>query len=295
MQQNIIIDTDPGVDDALAIYYSLSKFSDNLAGICSVFGNANVEQTTQNCLDLLQLFDSNISVYKGESQPICGEGILANSHGDNGLGNIILNKSKNQIKGNAVDFYIDYLSQNKATILILGPSTNLATAINIKPEIKKNIQKVVILGGSFDQKGNQNEFAEFNVLNDPNSLDILLKSNCNISLMPINVCRKIIFGQTELSQLPQKLSQFCQYYYQYYTQNPKYEKRLGAVMYDLLVPIFLTKPELFTYKEMKVLLNIDPKSKEYGRTLESTEGELVQLITDVKAQELTKEFFSLFL
>ncbi|MDB4249504.1 nucleoside hydrolase [Acidimicrobiia bacterium] len=193
----IIIDTDPGTDDAVAILIALAHYTDEeILGITTVAGNVGVKVGTTNALRVLEHAGrNNIKVYEGESAPLKRELLTAEwVHGTDGLGGVPFPQpSKTEEELDAVSFLKDSISKSeeKVTICVLGPMTNVAKAISEKPEIKNNIEQIVFMGGSATS-GNTTPAAEFNILVDPDATHIVLQSGVKLVMMGLDVTHQAI-------------------------------------------------------------------------------------------------------
>ncbi len=292
--KKIIIDTDPGVDDALAILLAISS-NLNITGIITTYGNSDIQNTTNNTLNILQILKSNIPVFQGASNPILKEPILATSHGVNGLGEFKQKISLKIQKESAIQFLIDSISQNPSKsfdIICLGPTTNLALLKIIRPDLIPKINQVIILGGVFGQKGNITSVAEFNVFNDPLALSIVLNCNIKKTIIPINICRQVTFTLDEFNQLidpniSNSFKKITNSYISYYQSNPKYGGFNGGVMYDLLAVSYFINPNLFKTKNKFILV------KSNGQTIiKSKKNNNCQLVTQVNSSNIKKLFFN---
>jgi len=193
----IIIDTDPGTDDAVAILIALAHFTDEeILGITTVAGNVGVKVGTTNALRILeQAGRNNIKVYEGESTPLKRELLTAEwVHGTDGLGGVPFpSPSKTEEAQDAVTFLKDAISKSeeKVTICVLGPMTNIGKAISEMPEIAENIDQIVFMGGSATG-GNTTPAAEFNILVDPDATHIVLHSGVKLVMMGLDVTHQAI-------------------------------------------------------------------------------------------------------
>ena len=193
----IIIDTDPGTDDAVAILIALAHYTDEeILGITTVAGNVGVKVGTTNALRVLEHAGrNNIKVYEGESAPLKRELLTAEwVHGTDGLGGVPFPQpSKTEEELDAVSFLKDSISKSeeKVTLCVLGPMTNVAKAISEKPEIKNNIEQIVLMGGSATS-GNTTPAAEFNILVDPDATHIVLQSGVKLVMMGLDVTHQAI-------------------------------------------------------------------------------------------------------
>ena len=175
-----IIDTDPGTDDAVAILIALANFNDDqFLAITTVAGNVTVDVGTINALRLLEHTNrNNIPVYKGESKPLYRELTTAEwVHGSDGLNGVDFpNPSKNEESSDAVSYITNLLmnSDEKITICVLGPMTNIGKVLSRNPKLSSNIEQVIFMGGGAGF-GNTTPVAEFNFV-DPEAVNIVLNS-----------------------------------------------------------------------------------------------------------------------
>jgi purine nucleosidase len=165
--RNVVIDCDPGIDDAFALALAFASPELKILGITTTFGNVGLELTTQNALRIVDWFDVDIPVYAGISQPLLGKKVDATAyHGESGLHAPRIPKSQRKAESkHAVDFLISTLlaSEQPITIVAIGPLTNIAVAVRMRPDIVERIDEIVMMGGSTDY-GNDSPAAEFNML-----------------------------------------------------------------------------------------------------------------------------------
>lgn len=192
MRKKLIIDTDPGIDDAIAL--TLAYFSDcfEIKLISTVTGNVNLEKTTSNAKKIVNYFDmKNISIAKGCDEPMIIKPITASSvHGENGLGGVELSEGNIEHKENSVYEMAKILKKEKVTIVAIGPLTNVAMLLKLYPEVKKNIEEIVIMGGSIDC-GNMRPFVEFNIGEDPHAAHVVFNSDIKLTILPLEIGRMI--------------------------------------------------------------------------------------------------------
>ena len=193
----IIIDTDPGTDDAVAILIALAHFSDEeILGITTDAGNVGVKIGTINALRILEHAGrNNIHVYEGENTPLKRELLTAEwVHGTDGLGGVPFPEpSKTEEDLDAVSFLKQSISssEEKVTLCVLGPMTNIGKALTEKPEISDNIEQIIFMGGSATG-GNTTPAAEFNILVDPEATEIVLHSGIELVMMGLDVTHQAI-------------------------------------------------------------------------------------------------------
>lgn len=176
MPRPVIIDCDPGIDDCVALMVALAS-PDDLAveAICTVAGNVDVETCTRNVLGLLAYLEQeSVPVYAGCERPLRVQPVFADHiHGESGLGSVTFPGRQAQARDeHAVDYLIRRLtdrSKAPATLVIVGPSTNLATALEKAPQITAGIDQIVLMGGARREGGNITPSAEFNIYADPHA------------------------------------------------------------------------------------------------------------------------------
>ena len=201
-----IIDTDPGTDDAVAILIALAHFSDEeILALTTVAGNVNVDVGTRNALRILEHSDrNNIPVYKGEAVPLNRDLLTAEwVHGTDGLNGVgFPDPSKSEESTGAVDYITQLLqkSEEKITICILGPMTNIGKVLESNPELARNIEQIIFMGGGAGF-GNHTPVAEFNILVDPEAAKIVLNSGVKLVMMGLDVTHQAISTKDRLSKI----------------------------------------------------------------------------------------------
>jgi purine nucleosidase len=205
--KNIIIDCDPGIDDALAIILAIKSKSLNVKAITTVSGNTSITNATNNALKILDLMDfSFIPVYKGKARPLEGNPQYSEDvHGEKGLEGMDSTPPKNTFEEKpALDFFSSYFCNNRKNtyIISLGPLTNIANFLINYPDSVSNIQNLIIMGGAVFFPGNITRHAEFNIFCDPKAADIVFNSSIRrITLVPLDVTKKVIFTPKHLDQI----------------------------------------------------------------------------------------------
>lgn len=293
---SLIIDTDPGVDDALALMFAC-KSNLNILGISTVFGNSTILDSTRNALTILSLLKKRILVYEGRSMPIRGKGKRASSHGDNGLGGFSLSSHRRKSKRSAITYMKDVLtieSNKSVDLLCIGPASNVAELFIRYPRLTKKINRLIILGGVVNERGNITKYAEFNVFNDPYAFSKILEIPVKKILIPINICRKVTFTRNDFRQvrnmgLRSSINKITDIYIRYYTSGNEYGTFKGGVMYDVLTVAYLLKPSLF--KTNTAFIDVCTTGKKAGMTTLKKGANNCLLATDVDAKGLKSFFF----
>lgn len=190
----MILDTDPGHDDALAILLAVASPEDlDLLAITTVAGNVPLEKTTLNALRTRELAGAtDVPIYQGCSRPMVNQLVTAEYvHGETGLdGPDLPEPSRGVEPGHAVDYLIDTLldaESRSVTVGLLGPMTNMGVALVKEPSIADRVAEFVIMGGSFREGGNATPTAEFNIYVDPHAARVVLGSGVPITMMPLDV------------------------------------------------------------------------------------------------------------
>ena len=216
--QAVILDMDPGVDDALAIMLAAGSPELDIAAITTVSGNVPVATGTSNALKVLELIGRNdIPVYSGADCPLQRSVVHAlEVHGEGGLGESDLPCPTAEAAGDAVPFLVEELArrEREVTIVATGPLTNLARAEIGHPGILKKARHVVIMGGALSVPGNSAPRSEFNFFADPHAARrVVIESGANISLIPLDATRQVLWSrdqiQQELTTCPTVSAAFC--------------------------------------------------------------------------------------
>ena len=206
MPRKIIIDTDPGIDDAMAIFFALKSPEFEVLGLTSIFGNASTATCTTNALRLLEIAGrSDIPVAAGAPHPLDRpfKGAADFVHGADGQGNVSLPDPQTQPIGQrAHEFIIDtVLAQpGEVTLVPLGPLTNIALALQLEPNLATAIAEIVLMGGNAFCPGNASPTAEANIINDPAAADIVFGADCPIVMCGLDVTEKINMSSAFLAQ-----------------------------------------------------------------------------------------------
>jgi len=204
----IIIDTDPGQDDAVAILFALGA-SDQLdvRAITTVAGNVPLSLTAKNARIVLGWANrTDIPVYAGCPRPLIREPVTAEHvHGETGLDGVPLAEPKVELaNGHAVDFLIKALGNAwpaSITLCLLGPMTNLAAALVQDPDIRRGIKEVVLMGGGYHVRGNVTPNAEFNVYADPEAAAVVFGSGIPLVVLPLDVTHQVLSTKERIARL----------------------------------------------------------------------------------------------
>jgi len=200
--KKIILDCDPGVDDALAILLGLNSGKIELEGITTVNGNVGVDQTFLNAHRILDYFKIQIPVAKGARRPLRVAPRHAESfHGKDGLGDspLLPPGSETRLRShNAIDFLIHSVASGLKTIVATGPLTNIALAFEKDPKVMGKLEELVIMGGAIHEPGNVDTMSEFNFYADPDAADFVMKTAVPKILIPLDATHKVVLLQKKV-------------------------------------------------------------------------------------------------
>ncbi|HSD56391.1 MAG TPA: nucleoside hydrolase [Candidatus Saccharimonadales bacterium] len=258
MQPKIIIDTDAGHDDALAMMLLIKSQLFDIQAITTVAGNSSIENVTRNAQAVLNLVGANLPVYSGNEKPLERQLITAVVHGDSGLDGLDMSKTQYTLTNDAPDKIIELVKANpgEISLLTLGPLSNVARALQKDPNIADDIKEIIIMGGAIDVPGNKNRVAEFNMFVDPEAADIVFRTDIKKIVVPLDPCNHIILGLDTFEKLAgtslyEPLSSLMRHFIAGITFD---EGVKGALVYDALAAYYLVKPEAFTLKPMNIVI-----------------------------------------
>ncbi|CAK7325009.1 unnamed protein product [Dovyalis caffra] len=307
--KKIIIDTDPGIDDAMAIFLALRSPEVELIGLTTIYGNVYTTLATRNALHLLEVAGrTDIPVAEGSHVTITKGTKLRIAdfvHGADGLGNQNFDPPKTKpIEQSAAAFLVKQakLHPGKVTVVALGPLTNIALAIELDPEFCKNIRQIVLLGGAFSVNGNVNPAAEANIFGDPEAADIVFTCGADVLAVGINVTHQVVLTAAGRDKLMQSNGRFAQYLCKilevYFSYHREAYSTGGVYLHDPTAFLAAVNPSLFTYTEGAVrvqttgitrgLTLLDNTQKKFGEVTEWTDKPTVKVAVTVDAPTIVK-------
>lgn len=270
--RKIILDCDPGHDDAIAIMMAGKHKDIELLGITVVSGNQTLEKTGINTLNLCQFFDIQVPVCLGSSSPIIKEvEVCPAIHGESGLDGFEFPRLQRDYDDRrAVDFIVETLmmADESVTVVTTGPMTNLALAIRIEPRIIEKIEEVVLMGGSI-ANGNVSPAAEFNIYADPEAAHIVFNSVKKVTMIGLDVTRKALVLPEiieRMSKIENKVSHLFVDLMTVFNQNQKKVFGLPAgPLHDPVTIAYLIDPSILSKKHVSCQIDLSHGSS-YGRT-----------------------------
>lgn len=259
MAKRIVIDTDPGVDDAMALLYAAAAPDLNLVGITTVFGNTTIDQVTKNAVSLKEKFGLTATIAKGATAPLQADPPepVTFIHGQNGLGDAVVPNDPDMTcvdERPAAEYLFNMAQQypGELTIIALGPLTNLAQAVVQFPDMVDLVAEVVIMGGAFGfsgETGNMTPVAEANFYNDPHAADIVVKTKWPITVVGLDVTHQTLITPKDMQIIEERsdrygafINEISQIYMSFY--QTKFGMP-GFSIHDPSAVIYASSPHMF--------------------------------------------------
>ncbi len=252
---NIWIDTDPGIDDAIAISAAAAARDRlNICGISAVAGNQTIEKVTVNAMWLTQILGLlDVPVVRGAAGPLIRESRPAGDiHGEYGLGYIAPGNITRELTSDQGAAYIYHAvsklpEEEKVTVVPMGPLTNIALLVRAFPDIRDRIDKIVLMGGS-TQSGNITATAEFNIWQDPEAAEIVFQSGIPVVMCGLDVTKECVLTKEDIEKLEEgnKLHRTLARILRFYFESPAYKGMDAVSMHDSVPIMYVLHRELFT-------------------------------------------------
>lgn len=262
MSRKIIIDTDPGQDDAVAILLALASPELEVLGITCVAGNVPLALTVTNARKICELANQrDVKIFAGCDRPLRRDLVTAEYvHGKTGLDGITLPDPTMPVQDqHGVDFLIETLlaePTGSVTLVPIGPLTNIATALIQAPQIAARIAEIVLMGGAYFEVGNVTPTAEFNIYVDPHAADIVFRSSVKLTVMPLDVTHKALTTRRRVEafralpgQVGPAVASWTDFFERY--DMAKYGSE-GAPLHDPCTVAYLIQPDLFMGRHINV-------------------------------------------
>lgn len=281
----IIFDTDPGIDDAMALLFIEASPALDLLAVTTIYGNADIETTTRNALYLKQRFGLTAPVHKGTDKPLIRPRNPSPTfvHGVNGLGDVELFghvPSRPETKP-AYQAIIDLAREHPGEVVLcaVGPLTNLAMALKADPEVASLLKSVVIMGGAFGvagKPGNVTPVAEANIWNDPEAADQVFTAPWKVTAVSLDVTTQVVMSPAYMEALAASggdagmfLNEISKPYAAFYGGR---DGVIGCCVHDAAAAAFVIDPTLFTVRRGSV--RVVTEGVALGQTCQKVEGEL---------------------
>lgn len=266
---SIVIDTDPGIDDAIAILYALRSGQD-ICAITTVAGNIGLPVTTRNAGRIAALAGSHVPVHAGAAAPLHSEARPETGiHGDDGLGGVTFPEpSMPPHQEDAVSAIIRLIDEQPAgfvTLYCLGPLTNLAMLIGTAPETARRLGPVIAMGGAVDEPGNVGPKAEFNIAHDAHAANVVLTAGLDLTLIPLDATRQLRADHSYIKELnvagSAAATTSAALIEAYFAATSGQESR---PLHDPCVPLFFARPDLFEVETRGLGVNVTTGALEPG-------------------------------
>jgi inosine-uridine nucleoside N-ribohydrolase len=255
MARKIILDTDPGVDDAMAIFFALRSPELDVIGLTTIFGNVHTELATVNALRLLDIAGRpDIPVAKGADNPVAlpYAGPVPFVHGDDGQGNVDLSPSpRKAIEQTAAQFIVEQVMAHpgEITLVPVGPLTNIALALRLEPRIAERVRQVVIMGGNAFVPGNATPSAEANIHNDPEAADVVFGAPWDVVMVGLDVTHTVYMNADDIAEygridepMTQHIARILPHYQAYFHKGFGID---GIYVHDSSAVAYVIDPSLF--------------------------------------------------
>ena len=262
MPRKIIIDTDPGVDDAMAIFMALRSPELEVIGLTTIFGNVETHLATKNALRLLEIAGrADIPVARGADHPLAVPfgGPVPFVHGDDGQGNLHLPApTTTAISECAAVFIIEQVMKypGEITLVPIAPLTNIALALRLEPRIEANIKEIVMMGGNAIEPGNATPAAEANVHNDPEAADVVFGAHWQVTMVGLDVTHKTVMQAEHIAAyeranhaMGQHVAKIIPFYLGF---NEEFNGMPGMFTHDPSAIAYLINPSLFQTKQWPI-------------------------------------------
>ena len=278
---NVIIDTDPGVDDLLAILLALESSELHVDALTTLGGNCSLADATRNALRTLEVAPRpDIPVYKGAARPLKGRYVYARYfHGPRGLTGRLPEPRIAAAKDlNAIDAIASRIenARTPTTLVALGPLTNVARLIMRHPDAASGISTLIVMGGAVDVPGNVTPYAEFNTFSDPEAAEVVFRSGLNVRLIGLDVCNPVFLERDHAGQLTGVRGRVVRGWFAF---HPEFD---SMSLCDPLAVVAAMRPDLFAFEQGPIGVVTD--GEERGRTFRATAGPPISFATGVDAK-----------
>lgn len=286
-----VIDTDPGIDDAVAILLALSSPAFDVLGVTTVAGNIGIDTTTRNAGRILALgHRADIPVVAGAAAPLSRKGFdTADIHGNDGLGGVSFPEPAVPPLSDAVEWLAGLLTrepEGTVDILALAPLTNIARLVTDHPEAARRIRRLIAMGGAVDEPGNVGPRAEFNIAADPEAADIVFRAGLPLVLIPLDVTRKVRATRSYTAALRETglpaavaSADLIDAYFQSTTGGE------SRPLHDPCVMLYAEQPELFSLERLSIAVDTGEAPDAGALVEDGAKGSPLDVAMKVKSVE----------
>lgn len=264
--RKLIIDTDPGIDDAMAILFAFASPDIHLVGLTTIFGNVTTANATRNALVLAELAGASIPVSRGADQPlqIPPPPIADFVHGKEGFGTAQPGRPRGApapLSGARHLVEACRSDPGSVTICAIGPLTNLALALDLDPGIVNTVAEVIVMGGSIRAGGNVSPYAEANIWQDPHAAAQVFAADWPVKMVGLDVTQQIVCHRQDFASLAERapawggfLNEASQFYFDFYQRDVG---MTGCHLHDPTAIVATIRPDLFTFEAGSIHVEIE--------------------------------------
>ncbi|HEV8266541.1 MAG TPA: nucleoside hydrolase [Gemmatimonadales bacterium] len=292
----IIIDTDPGIDDCLALWLALASPELDVRGISVSYGNTVVEHAHRNAVEILRRVGKRAPIAIGARRPLKRPlAVARETHGDSGLGHAELPPA-----GVILDYVkpLDRLLAAQAepvTLVTLGPVTSLALALRTEPAlVRAKVARHIAMIGNIEAKGNTTPHSEFNAWCDPEALAVVLAAELPTEMVGLDVTRRLVVRGSEIERLLEVrdptahwLAEALRFYLEFHREH---EDLNGAVVNDVLAIAVLIQPDVLKFRDLRLTVDLGAEDNR-GRTRPDPKGSLTRVALDVHPELVRRLLF----
>jgi len=296
--KKIILDTDPGIDDAMAICYALNHPQLEVLTLTTIYGNVATDLATRNALRLCELNNQPVPVATGAVKPleIPPNKVADFVHGCNGFGEIELPPPALQAaSASAAEFIVDLVNKHpgEITLVAVGPLSNLAIALELAPDITHKVKEVVVMGGAFHRNGNVSEHAEANIWNDPHAAKKVFTADWPVIIQGLDVTYQISFSPEYFEEIATQspvvggfLRDAAAFYSAFYKKQHNFD---GCCPHDQLALSYVTNPQWYTFEHG--IVDVVTEGEAIGKTtIEAAKHTNKSIATGVNREALLDEY-----
>jgi inosine-uridine nucleoside N-ribohydrolase len=275
---SILIDTDPGIDDVVALSLAARSPELDVAGITTTYGNATLAAATRNASAVLALLEKPIPIYPGSDRPLKRPLVTApDTHGPTGVGYAPVGGEELVTPNPTVLLDLLEWSEQPVTLVTLGPLTNLAHALSVGPDlVRSRVRRHIGMFGSLHEQGNPNRWADFNAWADPEAVDIVLRAGLPTVMVGLDVTRRMELSAVQVERLGTSSDPLTAWL----AKALRFCGLDGCVVHDVLPLGELIEPGLLTLAQVSLAVNLE-EGEHRGHTVEDPAGVPTQVALDV--------------
>lgn len=292
----VIIDSDPGIDDLLALWLALHSPELDVRGISVSYGNTVVEHAHRNTVEILRRAGKRVPIAIGARRPLKRQlAVAVETHGESGLGYVELPPA-----GVILDWVkpLDRLlaaQEGPVTLVTLGPVTSLALALRRDAAlVRAKVARHIAMIGNIEAKGNTTPHSEFNAWCDPEALAAVLAAELPTEMVGLDVTRKLVVRASEVQRLAQAQDPLAHWMHEalrfYLEFHRQYERLEGVVANDVLAIAALLQPDVLTFRDLRLRVDLAADDNR-GRTRSDPQGSLTRVALDVRPEPVRQLLF----